>query len=127
MYTQKVLLGATVGLVASPLASAESQKRQVACTSAAIPHPTLFGAEILDVSVAEYRDQTILSSFGGFPANLTVSYCGVNVYVTMFSTSQILAYAATAHIHTRDGTIPSMSRSGYLWTAGTGKSHIHLP
>jgi hypothetical protein len=75
MHIQKPFLG----LVASPLASATSIRRQVACTAAAIPHPTLFGAEILDVSVAEYRNQTTLSGFGGFPANLTVSYCGVNV------------------------------------------------
>lgn len=91
MYIQKVLLGTTVGLVASPLASAASHKRQVACTSTAIPHPTLFGAKILDVSVAEYRDQTILSGFGGFPANLTVSYCGVNVCVNTSFPSSILA------------------------------------
>jgi hypothetical protein len=75
MHIQKPLLG----MAASPLASATSPRRQVACTAAAIPHPTLFGAEILDVSVAGYRDQIILSGFGGFPANLTVSYCGVNV------------------------------------------------
>jgi hypothetical protein len=75
MHIQKPLLG----LAASPLASATSVSRQVACTAAAIPDPTLFGAEILEVSVAEYRDQTILSGFGGFPSNLTVSYCGVNV------------------------------------------------
>jgi hypothetical protein len=74
MHIQKPLLG----LAASPLASA-TFSRQVACTAAAIPHPTLSGAEILEVSVAEYRNQTILSGFGGFPTNLTVSYCGVNV------------------------------------------------
>ena len=78
MYSQKVLLGATLAV---PLASAASHSGQVACTSAAIAHPTLLGAEILDISVAEYHNQTTLSSFGGFPANLTVSYCGVNVYV----------------------------------------------
>ena len=79
MHLQHALLSTTIGLAVSPLASAASHKRQVACTSAAIPHPTLFGAEILDISVAEFRDQTVLSSFGVFPANLTVSYCGINV------------------------------------------------
>jgi hypothetical protein len=91
MYVQHVLLSATVGLAASPLASAASHKRQVACTSAAIPHPTLFGAEILDLSVAEVRNQTVLSSFGGFPANLTVSYCGVNMCVTIGPSEDALA------------------------------------
>jgi hypothetical protein len=91
MYVQKALLGATVGLVASPLASATSHKRQVACTSAAIPRPVLFGAEIIDISVAEYQNQTIASGFGGFPANLTVSYCGVNVYVATGSLLDPLA------------------------------------
>jgi len=91
MYLQHALLSATLGLAASPLASAASHKRQVACTSAAIPHPKLFGAEILDISVAEFRDQTVLSSFGGFPANLTVSYCGVNVCVTIGPLEEALA------------------------------------
>ena len=91
MYTQNALTGVTIGLATSPLVSAYAIKRHVACTSAAIPRPTLFGAEILDVSVAEYRNQTILSGFGGFPANLTVSYCGVNVYVTIESSLKTLA------------------------------------
>jgi hypothetical protein len=91
MHVQHALLSATLGLAASPLASAASHERQVACTSAAIPHPTLFGAEILDISVAEFHNQTVLSSFGGFPANLTVSYCGVNVCVTIGLSEHALA------------------------------------
>lgn len=83
MYAQNALLGATAGLAVSPWVSATSLKRQVACTAAAIPRPELFGAEITDIAVAEYRNQTVLSGFGGFPANLTVSYCGVNVCVNM--------------------------------------------
>lgn len=80
MYTQNVLFSATAGLAVSPLlASADLTRRQAACTAAAIPRPTLFGAEILDLSAGEFHNQTILSGFGGFPANLTVSYCGVNV------------------------------------------------
>lgn len=81
MYMQDVLLSATAGLAVSPLASAGLTRRQAACTAAAITRPNLFGAEILDLSVAEHHNQTVLSGFGGFPANLTVSYCGVNVYV----------------------------------------------
>ena len=89
MYVQHALLSAAVGLAASPLASAASHKRQVACTSAAIPHPTLLGAEILDISVAEVRNQTVLSTFGGFPANLTVSYCGVNACVAVRRSEEV--------------------------------------
>jgi len=91
MHVQHALLSATVGLAASPLASAASYEGQVACTSAAIPHPALFGTEILDISVAEFHNQTVLSSFGGFPANLTVSYCGVNVCVTTGPSKDALA------------------------------------
>lgn len=80
MYAQKTLV---CGLATSSLAAAASSKRQVACTAAAISRPVLSGAEILDLSVAEHHNQTTLSSFGGFPANSTVSYCGVNVYVTL--------------------------------------------
>ena len=80
MHAQKPLV---CGLAASPFAAGISSKQQVACTTAAIPRPELSGAEILDLTVAEHHNQTVLSSFGGFPANLTVSYCGVNVYVTM--------------------------------------------
>jgi hypothetical protein len=81
MYLQNILLGATAGLAVSPRVSAGSTDGQAACTSAAIPHPKVFGVEILDLSVAEHRNETTLSGFGSFPANLTVSYCGVNVYV----------------------------------------------
>lgn len=80
MHAQKPLV---CGLAASPLALGLSSKQQVACTTAAIPRPVLSGAEILDISAVEYHNQTVLSSFGSFPANLTVSYCGVNMYVTM--------------------------------------------
>lgn len=79
MHLQNILLGATAGLAVSPLASGGSTRGQAACTSAAIPHPDVFGVEILDLSVAEHRNETTLSSVGSFPANLTVSYCGVNV------------------------------------------------
>jgi hypothetical protein len=91
MHAQHALLSATMGLAASPLASAASHKRQVACTSAAIPHPKIFGAEIVDIKVNESHNQTALSSFGGFPANLTVSYCGVNVCVTTDLSEDALA------------------------------------
>lgn len=80
MHAQKHL---ACGLAVSPVAAGISSKRQVACTAAAIPRPELSGAELLDLTVAEHHNQTVLSSFGGFPANLTVSYCGVNVYVAM--------------------------------------------
>lgn len=79
MYAQKTVV---CGLAASSLAAGASSERQAACTAAAISRPELSGAEILDLSVAEYHNQTTLSSFGGFLANLTVSYCGVNVCVT---------------------------------------------
>lgn len=91
MRVQYALLSAIVGLAASPLISAASHTRQVACTSAAIPLPTLLGAEILDISVAEFHTQTALLSFGGFHNNLAVSYCGVNVCVTIDPSEHALA------------------------------------
>ena len=81
MYFQNILLGATAGLAVSPRVYGGSTNGQVACTSAAIPHPKVLGVEILDVSIAEHRNETTLSGFGSFPAELTVSYCGVNVCV----------------------------------------------
>jgi len=81
MYLQKLLLSATAGLAVSPWVYGSSTKGQAACTSAAIPRPNVFGLEILDLSVAEHRNETTLSDVGSFPANLTVSYCGVNVCV----------------------------------------------
>lgn len=79
MYTQRLLKGAAAGLATSPLAFAGAASGQAACTADAIASPDLFGAEILDLAVAERHNQTMLSDDGAFPANLTVSYCGVNV------------------------------------------------
>lgn len=91
MYLQKALAIMAVGLAASPLASATSAEKRVACTAAAIPRPKLFGAEILNLTVAEHHNQTVLSIFPGLPTPMTVSYCGVNVYVHMAATSDTLA------------------------------------
>jgi hypothetical protein len=76
MYFQNILLAATAGLAFSPLASAHPTKRQTACTSDAIPRPEVFGLEILDLSAAEHRNETLISAL---LTTLTVSYCGVNV------------------------------------------------
>lgn len=81
MYFQKTISGAIAGLTLTPWVAAGSERGQAACTSDAIPHPNVFGAEILKITAAEYQNQTILSDDAAFPANLTVSYCGVNVWV----------------------------------------------
>lgn len=79
MYKPHLLAGSTIGLAISPLALADTTHGQAACTADAIARPDLFGAEILDLKVAERHNQTILSDDDAFPANVTVSYCGVNV------------------------------------------------
>ncbi|KAM0719545.1 hypothetical protein Q7P37_003675 [Cladosporium fusiforme] len=82
MYMQHTLTSAIAGLAVSPWVSAGSAREKSACTAAAIPHPNVFGAEILNISASEHHNQTILSDDPAFPTNLTVSYCGVNVSYT---------------------------------------------
>lgn len=89
MYLQNILLGGTAGLAVLPWISAGSTKGQAACTTAAFPRPDLFGLEILDLSVEEYRNQTVLALTAP-PANLTISYCGVNVCVYTKNTIRYL-------------------------------------
>lgn len=82
MYFQNILLAATAGLAFSPLVSGRPTKRQIACTSDAIPRPEVFGLEILELSAAEHLNETTVSLFSKPQAPFTVSYCGVTVTYT---------------------------------------------
>lgn len=97
MYLQNIVLGGTAGLAVLPWISASSTKGQAACTTAAFPRPELFGLEILDLSVAEHRNQTVITPTAP-PTNFTVSYCGVNVCVDIYNTIRHLT-DPQQHVH----------------------------
>lgn len=89
------------------------------CTAEAIQCPSLFGAEILNVNATEHYDEVVPV---GSLANLTVSYCGVDMYGSHQSTFGPSANKHQALTLILAGTTLSMFKSGYRFRSGMDAS-----
>jgi hypothetical protein len=79
-------------------ANKHTMMNTTSCSTHSIPPPDVFGARVLSLTAGVSYDEFISPAYSGGagpPLDVTVSYCGVNVFETHLPTSNVIPFLTT--------------------------------